>query len=77
MRQERSLVEEEARIKSSAPVPMIALVAFTRRRDIMGGFVNSPDAGCGRDRHGRDPIALNGVLVLQTFGAPIAGLPAS
>jgi manganese transport protein len=56
---------------------MIALVAFTRRRDIMGGFVNSPDAGCGRDRHGRDPIALNGVLVLQTFGAPIAGLPAS
>ena len=53
------------------PAPMIALVMFTRRRDIMGEFANgrwtSPAAIVGTVVI----VLLNVVLLLQTFGVEI------
>jgi manganese transport protein len=54
---------------------MIALVLFTRRRDIMGEFVNSRLIDVVAIAGAAVILALNAVLLLQTFGVPIAGLP--
>src|SRR5262249_18483418 len=56
------------------PLPMISLLMFTNRADIMGPFANSrltrivAIAGCAV------VLVLNLVLILQTFGIPIPGL---
>jgi manganese transport protein len=56
------------------PLPMIALLMFTRRRDIMGALAN------GRLTHWLAigaialVLMLNLVLILQSFGVPIPGL---
>jgi len=56
------------------PAPMIALVMFTRRRDIMGEFVNSR-LTAGISILGTVVIvALNVILLLQIFGVNIPGL---
>lgn len=55
-------------LSTALPAPMIALVMFTRRRDIMGEFANgrwtSPAAIVGTVVI----VLLNVVLLLQTFG---------
>ena len=37
-----ALVYSQVVLSFALPVPMIALVIFTRRRDIMGVFANKP-----------------------------------
>ncbi len=56
---------------------MIALIVFTGRRDIMGAFVKSRLTEAAAILDTIVILALNAVLVLQTFGVPIPGLPAS
>jgi manganese transport protein len=53
---------------------MIALLMFTRRRDIMGAFVNSRLTNTVAVVGTTAVLLLNGVLILQTFGVPIPGL---
>jgi manganese transport protein len=53
---------------------MIALVLFTRRRDIMGAFVNSPLTNAVAIGGTMIILALNAVLILHTFGVPVPGL---
>ena len=59
------------------PLPMIALIIFTRRRDIMGAFANSRLTQTAAIAGAAVILVLNVILVLQTFGVPIPGLPAS
>jgi manganese transport protein len=55
---------------------MIALLIFTRRADIMGRFVNSRLTGVAASVATFVVLALNFILILQTLGVDIPGLPA-
>jgi manganese transport protein len=69
-----ALIISQVVLSLTLPLPMIALLMFTRRADIMGRFANS------RLTHGVAVIAtvvvllLNVFLILQTLGMPIPGL---
>ena len=56
------------------PVPMIALVIVTSRRDLMGSFVNSRRVTAVAVVATAVILSLNVVLLLQTLGVPIPGL---
>ena len=71
-----ALVYSQVALSLALPVPMIALTVFTGRRDIMGAFVNSRLTQAAAVVGSIVIVALNVVLVLQTFGVPIPGLPA-
>jgi manganese transport protein len=70
-----ALVLSQAVLSIALPLPMIALLMFTRRSDLMGPFAN------GRLTHLAGLIGtalvllLNTFLVLQILGVDIPGLP--
>lgn len=70
-----ALVVSQVVLSIALPVPMIALVVFTRRRDIMGEFANGPVVDTLAIAGAALVLGLNGVLLLQTFGIPIPVLP--
>jgi manganese transport protein len=70
----RALVLSQVVLSLALPVPMIALVLFTARRDIMGRFANGRWASGAAIAGAAIVLALNVVLLLQTFGVPIPGL---
>jgi len=72
----QALVFSQVVLSFALPIPMIALVLFTRRRDIMGRFANGRLTDVGAVVGMVIILALNVVLLLQTFGVPIPGLPA-
>jgi manganese transport protein len=73
----QALVISQVVLSITLPLPMIALLMFTRRPDIMGEFVNGRATNVAAIVGTVVVLALNGVLLLQTFGLPIPGLPAS
>jgi manganese transport protein len=50
------------------PIPMIALIRFTGRRDIMGGFANSRLVSTAALVAAGTVLALDTVLLLDAFG---------
>jgi manganese transport protein len=72
----QALVYSQVALSLALPAPMIALIIFTSRRDIMGAFVNSRLTQGAAIVAAAIILALNVVLVLQTFGVAIPGLPA-
>ena len=72
-----ALVVSQVALSIVLPAPMISLVLFTRRRDIMGEFVNSRLTNAAAIVAAALILALNLVLLLQTFGVDIPFLPAS
>ncbi len=70
-----ALVVSQVVLSFVLPLPMVALVLFTRRRDIMGRFANSRLVDAAAITGTAVIVALNVVLILQTFGLPIPGLP--
>jgi manganese transport protein len=56
------------------PLPMISLLIFTRRADIMGRFANSPLTQTAAVTGTASVLLLNLFLILQTCGVPIPGL---
>ncbi len=70
-----ALVVSQVVLSLVLPVPMIALVMFTRRPDIMGQFANRRLTDVAALLGTVIVLALNLVLLLQTFGVPIPGLP--
>jgi manganese transport protein len=70
----QALVVSQVILSIALPLPMIALLMFTRRPDIMGSFADGPvtriAAVCGTVV----VLALNVFLIAQTFGVPIPGL---
>jgi manganese transport protein len=71
-----ALVVSQVVLSIALPVPMIALVRFTSRSDIMGEFVNRRRTTIAAVVCATVVLILNVVLILQTFGMPIPGLPA-
>jgi manganese transport protein len=70
-----ALVYSQVVLSFALPVPMIALVIFTSRRDIMGAFVNSRLVSVAAILGTATILALNVILLLQTFGVAIPGIP--
>jgi manganese transport protein len=64
----QALVVSQVVLSLALPVPMIALVLFTRRRDLMGEFVNSRVTDVAAIVATAVIVVLNMVLLLQTFG---------
>ncbi|MGP8232787.1 MAG: Nramp family divalent metal transporter [Methylovirgula sp.] len=74
----QSLVLSQVVLSIVLPVPMIALVLFTRRADIMGAaFANSRLTDVAAIAGTAIILALNVVLLLQTAGINIPGLPSN
>ena len=63
-----ALLYSQVALSFALPVPMIALVMVTSRRDIMGQFVNSRATTAAAIAATVVILALNAVLVLHTFG---------
>ncbi|MGH7120331.1 MAG: Nramp family divalent metal transporter [Acetobacteraceae bacterium] len=72
-----ALVISQVVLSFALPIPMVALVLFTRRRDIMGEFTNNRLTVVASLVGTAIILCLNVVLLLQTFGVPMPGLPAS
>jgi manganese transport protein len=72
----RALVLSQVVLSFALPIPMIALLLFTRRRDIMGEFANTRLTQVGAILATAIVLALNAVLLVQTFGVSLPGLPA-
>jgi manganese transport protein len=69
-----ALVVSQVLLSIALPLPMIALLIFTRRRDIMGDFANSRLTDAVAVVATVVVLGLNTFLILDTFGVSIAGL---
>src|SRR5271166_6160121 len=72
-----ALVISQVVLSIALPAPVIALLIFTRRKDIMGAFVNSSLTNVAAIVGAFLILTLNLILLLQTFGVDIPGLPSS
>ncbi len=69
-----ALVLSQVVLSLVLPIPMVALVLFTRRRDIMGEFANNRLTDMAAIVGTVIILLLNAVLLLQTFGLPVPGM---
>jgi len=69
-----ALVMSQVVLSLALPIPMIALVHFTGRRDIMGDFANGRLTQIAAIAGAAVVLTLNIVLLLQVFGVAIPGL---
>jgi manganese transport protein len=72
-----ALVVSQVVLSFALPAPVIALLMFTRRKDIMGAFVNSRLTDFAAIVGTAIILALNVILLLQGVGVAIPGLPSS
>ena len=72
-----ALVVSQVVLSIALPLPMIALLIFTRRVDIMGQFANGRLTTIAAIIATTTVLLLNVVLILQTLGVPIPGLSSS
>ncbi|MFV0279417.1 MAG: Nramp family divalent metal transporter [Rhodoblastus sp.] len=68
-----ALVMSQVVLSIALPIPMIALLLFTGRRDIMGDHVNARATQIAAIIGTAIVLALNIVVVLGALGAPIPG----
>ena len=73
----QALIVSQVVLSFALPIPMIALVLFTRNRAIMGEFTNSRLTDAAAIIGTVAILCLNTLLLLQVFGVPIPGLPAA
>ena len=69
-----ALVIGQVVLSIALPLPMISLLIFTRRPDIMGKFANNRMTHVAALIGTAMVLLLNIFLILQTFGVPIPGL---
>ena len=69
-----ALVISQVVLSIALPLPMISLLIFTRRTEIMGKFVNGRLTQAAALVGTGVVLVLNTFLILQTFGVPIPGL---
>jgi len=72
----QALVLSQVVLSIALPIPMVALLLFTRRRDIMGVFASGRMTRVMTVMATVLVLALNTVLILQAVGVAIPGLPA-
>src|SRR5499427_9135090 len=70
----KALVISQVMLSIALPLPMIALLVFTRRPDLMGAFANGRATNLAALLGTVVVLALNVFLILQTIGVPIPGL---
>ena len=70
----QALVVSQVVLSIALPLPMIALLMFTGRADIMGKFVNGRITRVAAVVATIVVLVLNAFLIAQTFGVPIPGL---
>lgn len=70
----QALVMSQVVLSIALPIPMVALILFTGRRDIMGDHVNGRSTQVAAIIGAAIVLALNVVLILTALGAPIPGL---
>ncbi len=70
----QALVVSQVVLSIALPLPMIALLMFTSRADLMGAFANTPLTNVAAIAGAVIVLALNGFLIVQTLGVPIPGL---
>ena len=73
----QALVLSQVVLSIALPLPMIALLMFTRRADIMGKFANNRLTQISALVGTAIVLLLNFFLIAQTLGVPIPGIPAS
>jgi manganese transport protein len=66
-----ALVISQVILSIALPVPMIALLIFTQRADIMGSFVNCRVTRVAAKVGTAVVLLLNTILLLQIFGVPV------
>jgi manganese transport protein len=66
-----ALVLSQVVLSLVLPIPMIALLLLTRRKDVMGQFVNKPVTQIAAATATGLVVTLNAILVLQTLGVPL------
>jgi manganese transport protein len=71
------LVVSQILLSIALPLPVQALLASTRRRDIMGQFVNGRMMQAAALAGTALVLALNLVLIARSFGFSIPGLPSA
>jgi manganese transport protein len=69
-----ALVISQVVLSIALPLPMIALLIFTGRSDIMGQFTNGRLTNIAAIVGTASVLGLNVFLILQTLGVPIPGL---
>jgi manganese transport protein len=69
-----ALVISQVVLSIALPLPMIALIIFTGRADIMGRFTNNPLTRIAAVAGTALVLVLNVILIVQTLGVPIPGL---
>jgi manganese transport protein len=67
----QALVLSQVVLSLVLPVPMIALLVLTARRDVMGDFVNRRVTSVAAIIAAAVVLALNAILLLQTAGVPL------
>ena len=72
-----ALVISQVVLSIALPLPMIALLIFTGRRDIMGAFTNGRLTRAAALAATIVVLGLNTFLIIQTLGVAIPGLPAA
>ncbi len=70
-----ALIMSQVVLSIALPAPVIALLIFTSRKDIMGAFANSRLTNAAAAFGALVILTLNAVLLLQAFGVAIPGLP--
>ena len=71
----KALILSQVVLSFVLPIPMLALVWFSRRRDIMGVFASGRLVDATAIAGTAIIVGLNIVLILQAFGIPVPGLP--
>ena len=66
-----ALVISQVVLSLALPIPMIALLIFTQRADIMGSFANGRVTRIAAIVGTVLVLLLNSILLLQTFGVPL------
>lgn len=69
-----ALVMSQVVLSFALPVPMLALVYFTGRREVMGEYANTRGLHLGAIAGCVVVLALNVLLLAQTFGIDVPGL---
>ena len=72
----QALVLSQVALSLILPVPMIALLILTRRRDVMGSYANGRLTMAAATAAAVIVLALNLLLVLQIAGIPLPGFVA-
>ncbi len=67
----QALVISQVVLSLVLPVPMIALLMLTARRDVMGDFANSRLTSAAATIAAAIVLSLNALLLLQTAGVPL------